>query len=70
VQFFQKDLIEAEICLPWSAQELRGEIFASCDVIEERADATGAFFRLRAQPDMVGKLSKLAQDASSGRTRR
>lgn len=70
VQFFQKDLIESEIFLPWSAQELRGEIFASCDVLEERADGAGAFFRIRAQPDMVGKLSKLAQDASSGRTRR
>ena len=63
VQFFQKDLIESEIFLPWSAQELRGEIFASCDVLEERADATGAFFRLRATPDMVTKLSKLADDA-------
>ena len=63
VQFFQKDLIESEIFLPWSAQELRGEIFASCDVLEERADATGAFFRLRATPDMVAKLSKLADDA-------
>jgi len=63
VQFFQKDLIESEIFLPWSAQELRGEIFASCDVIEERADATGAFFRLRATPDMVARLSKLADDA-------
>jgi GTP-binding protein HflX len=63
VQFFQKDLIESEIFLPWSAQELRGEIFASCDVIEERADATGAFFRLRATPDMVAKLGKLADDA-------
>lgn len=63
VQFFQKDLIESEIFLPWSAQELRGEIFASCDVLEERADAAGAFFRLRATPDMVAKLSKLADDA-------
>lgn len=63
VQFFQKDLIESEIFLPWSAQELRGEIFASCDVLEELADATGAFFRLRATPDMVAKLSKLADDA-------
>ncbi len=66
VQFFQKDLIEAEIFLPWSAQELRGEIFASCDVLEERADETGAFFRLRAAPDMVAKLSKLAEIAGSG----
>jgi GTPase len=67
VNFFQKDLIEADIFLPWSAQELRGEIFAFCDVFEERADATGAFFRLRATADMVAKLSKLAEDACLGR---
>lgn len=69
VQFFQKDLVETEIFLPWSAQELRGEIFVSCNVLEERADATGAFFRLRAAPDMVAKLSKLADDAASNRAR-
>ena len=66
VQFFQKDLIEAEIFLPWSAQELRGEIFASCDVLEERAEEAGAFFRLRAAADMIAKLSKLAGSACSG----
>jgi hypothetical protein len=38
-------------------------------VLEERADATGAFFRLRAAPDMVAKLSKLADDAGSNRAR-
>ena len=64
VQFFQKDLIESEIFLPWSAQELRGEIFATCDVLEERADAAGAFFRLRAEPDVIARLSKLSDDAS------
>lgn len=64
VQFFQKDLIESEIFIPWSAQELRGEIFATCDVLEERADAEGAFFRLRAEPDVIAKLSKLSDDAS------
>jgi GTP-binding protein HflX len=69
VNFFQKDLIESEIFLPWSAQELRGEIFSSCDVLEERADAAGAFFRLRAAPDMVAKLSKLANDASLSRSK-
>jgi len=69
VQFFQKDLVESEIFLPWSAQELRGEIFASCDVLEERADAAGAFFRLRATPDMVAKLSKLADDACVSRSK-
>lgn len=63
VQVFQKDLLESEIFLPWSAQALRGEIFATCDVLEERADAAGAFFRLRAAPDVVARLSKLSDDA-------
>ncbi|MEH6557317.1 MAG: GTPase HflX [Oceanicoccus sp.] len=60
VQFFQKDLIEAEIFLPWSEQSLRGEIFASCEVLEERADAAGAFFRFRAAPDVVARLNELS----------
>lgn len=62
VQAFQKDLIESEIFLPWSAQELRGEIFASCEVLEERADAEGAFFRFRAAVDVVARLNKLSDD--------
>lgn len=63
VKVFQKDLIESEIFLPWSAQELRGEIFSSCEVLEERADAAGAFFRFRASADMAARLSKLADEA-------
>jgi len=63
VQVFQKDLIESEIFLPWSAQALRGEIFSACEVLEERADAEGAFFRFRASAEMVARLSKLAADA-------
>ena len=54
--FFQKDLVEAELFLPWSAQQLRGEIFASCEVLEERADGEGAFFRVRGEPDTVNGL--------------
>jgi GTP-binding protein HflX len=63
VHVFQQQLIESEIFLPWSAQELRGEIFASCEVLEERADADGAFFRFRAAPDVVARLSELAANA-------
>lgn len=62
VQTFQKDLIESEIFLPWSAQALRSEIFTSCEVLEERADAEGAFFRFRASADVVARLSKLAAE--------
>jgi GTP-binding protein HflX len=64
VSFFQQQLIESEIFLPWSAQELRGDIYASCEVLEERADADGAFFRFRAVPGVVAKLTQLADNKS------
>ena len=54
--FFQKRLVEAELFLPWSAQNQRGEIFASCKVLEERADGEGAFLRVRGEPEAVKRL--------------
>jgi GTP-binding protein HflX len=56
VAFFQRDFVEAELFLPWSAQQLRGEIFATCEVLEERADEVGAFFRVRGEGDIVAGL--------------
>ena len=56
--FFQQRLVEAELFLPWSAQKQRGEIFASCAVLEERADGEGAFLRVRGEPEAVKRLRK------------
>ena len=56
VAFFQQDLVEAELFLPWSAQQLRGEIFARCEVLEERADDEGAFFRVRGEQATLDSL--------------
>ncbi len=56
VAFFQQGLVEAELFLPWSAQQLRGEIFASCEVLEERADGEGAFLRIRGEREVVKGL--------------
>ena len=56
VAFFQQNLVEAELFLPWSAQQLRGEIFASCEVLEERADGEGAFFRVRGESAVLESL--------------
>jgi len=56
VAFFQRGLIEAEIFLPWSAQKLRGEIFANCEVLEERAANDGTFFRVRGEREAVERL--------------
>ncbi|HUQ26373.1 MAG TPA: GTPase HflX [Burkholderiales bacterium] len=56
--FFQRDLVEAELFLPWTAQKVRGEIFATCKVLEERADGNGAFLRVRGAPEAVRRLKK------------
>ena len=56
VAFFQQDLVEAELFLPWSAQQLRGEIFARCEVLAERADGEGAFFLVRAEQGALDGL--------------
>ena len=58
VTFFQQDLIEAELFLPWSAQQLRGEIFANCEVLDERADEEGAFLRVRGASETVKRLGE------------
>ncbi len=62
--FFQQNVVEAELFLPWSAQQLRGEIFAQCEVLEERADGDGAYLRVRAEPLALARLQeKLGADA-------
>src|SRR5687767_11175319 len=56
--FFQRRQVEAELFLPWSAQKQRGQIFATCTVLEERADEAGAFLRVRGAPEAVQRLGE------------
>jgi len=56
VAFFQGNVVEDEIFLPWSAQQLRGEVYARCEVLDERADGEGAFFRVRGERETVRNL--------------
>ncbi len=63
VAFFQKDLIEDTLFLPWSEQQLRGEIYANCQVLEERADENGALFRIRADAEAIKALREKLGEA-------
>lgn len=56
VEFFQQDLIETELFLPWSAQQLRGEIYANCQVLNERSEDEGTFFLVRSDPGAIQKI--------------
>ena len=54
--FFQRDLVEAELFLPWSAQNMRGEVFSTCKVLEERTEGEGALLRIRGERETVKRL--------------
>ncbi len=56
VGFFRQNLVEAELFLPWAAQNMRGEIFETCEVLEERSDDEGALLRVRGEPEAVKRL--------------
>jgi GTP-binding protein HflX len=56
VASFQQQFVETELFLPWSAQQLRKEIYVNCEVLDERADEHGAFFRVRGEPNAIDKL--------------
>jgi len=56
VAFFTHDLVEAELRVPWDRQRLRGEIFAACEVVEERTEADAVVFRVRAHRETIARL--------------
>jgi GTP-binding protein HflX len=56
VGYFRRNLVEAELFLPWSAQGLRGEIFAACEVLGEHTDGEGTFLRVRGEPEALKRL--------------
>jgi GTP-binding protein HflX len=56
VEFFAKDLIEAEVGVPYDRQHLRGEIFGECQVLEEKYEDDKVVFKVRAHPTVIERL--------------
>ncbi len=56
IAFFRKDLVEDKLFLPWSAQQLRGEIYANCEVLAESGDEEGALFHIRGAASAIERL--------------
>jgi GTPase len=57
VAHFDQGMVEAELHLPWDQQQRRGEIFATCQVLDERAEADGAVLRVRAPQQVIARLT-------------
>jgi GTP-binding protein HflX len=64
--YFARDLVEAQLFLPWSDQTLRGEVFSRCEVLAEEADADGARLTVRGDPAAIESL-KRRLDRDAGR---
>lgn len=58
VEFFQRDLIETEIFVPWAKQQLLGEIYANCQVRGERSDEQGTFFQICGETSVLERLQE------------
>jgi GTP-binding protein HflX len=56
VTFFDRQLVEDELRVPYDRQELRGEIFTHCQVLEERHEEGAVVFRVRADPAHLARL--------------
>jgi GTP-binding protein HflX len=58
--FFERDLVEAELSVPYAQQKLVAEIHASCRVLSETHDERGTKLRLRARPELLARWKKAA----------
>jgi GTP-binding protein HflX len=54
--FFERDMVEEELSIPYARQKLVAEIHASCRVLSETHDERGTRLRLRARPAVLARL--------------
>jgi len=54
--FFERDMVEAELSIPYAKQKLVAEIHANCRVLSEAHDEHGTRLRLRARPEVLARL--------------
>jgi GTPase len=56
IAFFARDMVNGEVRVPYNRQQLRGEIFASCEVLGERYEDDVVVFDVRAHPAVIERL--------------
>ncbi len=56
IAYFERDMVEEELLVPYAQQQLVGEIHATCRVLAERYDETGRHLRLRTTPANLARL--------------
>jgi GTP-binding protein HflX len=64
--FFTRHLVEDELRVPYDRQQLRGEIFGHCQVLDERYDESAVVFRVRAHPQHLARLRAASAETEPG----
>jgi len=65
--FFAQRLVRDDLFLPWSEQQLRGEMFAVCELLGERTDVEGTFLSVRGQRKAIERLRERIAQARKNR---
>jgi len=56
VAFFEREMVEEEVIVPYSRQRMVGDIHSSCRVLTETYDEHGTHLRIRAHPAVLARL--------------
>jgi GTP-binding protein HflX len=56
VEFFENDMVEEEILVPYAQQRLVSAFHANCRVLAEVCDETGTRLRVRGLPEVMARL--------------
>ncbi len=56
LSFFETDMVDEELFIPYSKQKLVGAAYSQARVLEERYDEAGTHLKLRAKPEVLAKL--------------
>ena len=56
ISFFEQDMVEEEVVVPFREQRLVAEIHAACRVLSESYDESGTRLLLRARPEVIARL--------------
>jgi GTP-binding protein HflX len=56
VAYFEREMVEEELVVPYTQQRVVSEIHASCRVLAENHDELGTRLRVRARPEVVARL--------------
>jgi len=54
--FFERDMAEAELFVPYARQRVVGEAHSAARVLSERHDEAGTHLRVRARPEVLARL--------------